>query len=161
MKYLSSFILAACGLVLSPTTAFAQVPTPYVLNTAGATFSNPSWQADISIGEPIITTFSNPTNILTQGLLQPNYTIVTGFVPLNPNASFTVYPNPFTAFFSIESSAKYATILLFDMAGKQVLSSSVCASYQVPQLAAGLYEAVLLDGTENPIARFKIVKITE
>ncbi|MSQ78477.1 MAG: hypothetical protein EXR21_02205 [Flavobacteriaceae bacterium] len=70
MKYLSTFIIAACVLVLSPTTAFAQAPTPYVLNTAGATFSNPSWQADISIGEPIITTFSNPTNILTQASLQ-------------------------------------------------------------------------------------------
>ncbi len=161
MKYFLALFFIAFGMALIPTASQAQAPTPFVLNSAGATISNPSWQADISIGEPIITTFSNPANILTQGLLQPNYNIVTGFVSLNPAASANIYPNPFTDFFNIESSAKYSTLMLFDMAGKQVLSSSASPSYQAPLLAAGLYEAVLIDGTGNPIARFKIVKITE
>ena len=67
--------------------AFAQAPSPSVINSAGGSGSVPSGTNTITvfynIGEPVISTISNGANAITQGFLQPD---IVGIIGLNLTA---------------------------------------------------------------------------
>ncbi len=67
--------------------SFAQTTTPQVINSAGGSGSVSSGTNTIdifyNIGEPMITTITNGSNILTQGFLQPD---IVGIIGLNLTA---------------------------------------------------------------------------
>ena len=67
------FIMLSLGVYSQ---AQAQAPTPQVINSAGGSGSVTSGTNTIdiyyNIGEPIITTINNGSNVITQGFLQPD-----------------------------------------------------------------------------------------
>lgn len=73
--------------------AYSQAPTPQVINSAGGSGSVTSGTNTIdifyNIGEPIITTINNGSNVITQGFLQPDIVGIIGlnFTALSSNES--------------------------------------------------------------------------
>jgi len=98
----------------------AQSITPYVFNTDGATLKGSTVQIEISIGEPITTTLYSANNIISQGLLQPNYNLMTSIYIEEKNITIKYCPNPTTDNIYIETDAVYNNIQIFDMTGKLV-----------------------------------------
>jgi gliding motility-associated-like protein len=87
----------------------AQSSSPSVINSIGGAGNNGSIFIHYSVGEPVIETFSNSTNTITQGFLQPNDVYVAGVFQVSvysgdvscanvndgfiiPNVSFNIGP---------------------------------------------------------------------
>ncbi len=74
----------------------AQMLTPTVIASTGGFSSNANGSLSYTVGEmTMVQTFSNSSNILTQGFQQPDEN-VTGLIDLTRDefGSFVVYPNP-------------------------------------------------------------------
>ena len=71
MKKLGLFVF---GLVLT-TIAFSQTASPELVNSAGDSFTNETYQLDWSIGECITATHSEGDYVITQGFHQESYVI--------------------------------------------------------------------------------------
>lgn len=135
--------------------------SPFVFNTTGTTLNGNNVQFEFSFGEPITTTLTTNTDLMTQGLLQPNYNLMTSIHIEHKNITVNYYPNPTTDNIYIETDAAYHTVQIFDMAGQLVnyhLGQSQKLSFEY--LAAGLYEVVFLDQSGNRVTHFKVSKIT-
>jgi hypothetical protein len=83
---------------------------PEVTSSAGGFFQGTNASLSWTIGECVIETFSNTNYILTQGF-QQSYAEVSTLVE-TPEFDFdiSVYPNPTSDFFWIESSKAYKTL---------------------------------------------------
>lgn len=84
---------------------------------------------------------------------------VMGVSDLNKNVS-TVYPNPVVDTFNVNLSSKFnvnnVSVTVTDLAGRTVKTFSAAASYNVADLAAGVYVVKITDGQNTETK--KIVK---
>ncbi|MEM7373115.1 MAG: T9SS type A sorting domain-containing protein [Bacteroidota bacterium] len=83
-------LLLVVVLALNPFKGLAQE----IIGTAGRSDTVANVIVDFTIGEIMTQTFSNSTNILTQGIHQPVFQIVAIDEELSIIPSFTIYPNP-------------------------------------------------------------------
>lgn len=97
----------------------AQSVTPEVIASAGEHFDNGTTQLSWTLGEVMIDTYDNGSNILTQGFHQTNLT-VTAIDEAVSDIRLNLYPNPTSEFLNIElgNNEKDINIQMYDMSGK-------------------------------------------
>ncbi len=69
MRRIILFLILISGRIVLP----AQSIEPFVINTTGGSGSTGGVSLYFNVGEPVISTISNGTNVITQGFLQPAY----------------------------------------------------------------------------------------
>ena len=140
MKFLTILSLA-----ILPFLGMAQSIEPEVVASAGEHFDNGTTQLSWTLGEVVIDTYDNGTNILTQGFHQTQLT-VTSIEETLADIRMNLYPNPTSEFLNIElgNNEKDINIQLFDMSGKLVHKDVINAydtKYVLPMqsVATGKY----------------------
>ena len=88
MKKLTLFIMAFAFAL----TGFSQSVERSLVSSGGGSYQAGDYQADVSVGEPVIASFVNGSYILTQGY-QQNILIVTD-VEVYAELEFEMFPNP-------------------------------------------------------------------
>jgi len=140
MKFLTIFSLA-----FLPIFGMAQSISPEVIASAGEHFDNGTTQLSWTLGEVVIDTYDNGTNILTQGFHQTELTITSVEETLS-DVRLNMYPNPTSEFLNIElgNNEKDINLQLFDMSGKLIHKDVINAydtKYELPMqsVATGKY----------------------
>jgi hypothetical protein len=160
MKFLTILSLAAL-----PMFGMAQSISPEVIASAGEHFDNGTTQLSWTLGEVVIDTYDNGTNILTQGFHQTQLT-VTSIEETLTDIRLNMYPNPTSEFLNIDLGNNESDIdlQLFDMSGKLVHSDKIearQAQYVLPmnEVATGNYMVRMqsVDGKFNTTR--KVVKV--
>lgn len=123
----------------------AQSISPEVIASAGEHFDNGTTQLSWTLGEVVIDTYDNGTNILTQGFHQTELTITSVEETLS-DVRLNMYPNPTSEFLNIElgNNEKDINLQLFDMSGKLIHKDVINAydtKYELPMqsVATGKY----------------------
>jgi hypothetical protein len=149
----NSILLCA---LLSSATAFSQE----VISSTGDTYSNANGIISFTIGEVIINTGTDGTNILTQGFHQTNWTFV-GLEDFSPNYEVSVFPNPSTNVLTIKTSEfEGVSYNLYDALGQIVIQNKLSGAetmVEVKDLPTGSYSLTLVSNNEN-LKTFKLIK---
>ena len=131
-----------------------------VISSQGDSYSNSNGSIDFTIGEVIINTETDGTNVLTQGFHQTNWNFL-GLEDHVPAYEATIFPNPIGSELNIRTKAfDNVTYTLFDAKGKLVLQnvlSTEQTAIKVDKIAAGSYSLTLNDGAQN-LKTFKLIK---
>ena len=159
MKFLTVFSVAVL-----PMFGMAQSISPEVIASAGEHFDNGTTQLSWTLGEVVIDTYDNGTNILTQGFHQTQLT-VTSVEESLADIRLNMYPNPTSEVLNIDLGNNEIDIelKLFDMSGKLVHQDKIEAyqtQYVVPmsKVATGSYLVQMqsVDGKFN--TTHKVIK---
>ena len=136
MKYIIS--LALCTSFFLGTSTIAQNITPSVINAAGTSQAQVGnvW-FEIAVGEIATSTVGN----ITQGVLQPRYSLTTPTIELAEGQRIHIFPNPTTDVLTIEATKTTVTQLqVIDLSGRLVLvEKNHPLSINVQNLASGGY----------------------
>jgi hypothetical protein len=160
MKFLTTFSLAVL-----PILGMAQSISPEVIASAGEHFDNGTTQLSWTLGEVVIDTYDNGTNILTQGFHQTQLTVTSVEESLS-DVRMNMYPNPTSEFLNIElgNNEKDINLQLFDMSGKLIHKDVINAydtKYVLPMqsVATGNYLVQMqsVDGKMN--STHKVMKV--
>jgi hypothetical protein len=143
------YVLFWCIISLS---VRAQTLSPTILNSSGGTTTVNGINYEYSFGEmTVISTFSSPKLIVTQGLLQTRVDTIAAGIRANelPVPTITVYPNPAQQLICFESEYTAAGKLyyeLVDAAGKLITSKQLTVTagkiketIDIAKLPAGMY----------------------
>ncbi|MCB9185764.1 MAG: T9SS type A sorting domain-containing protein [Flavobacteriales bacterium] len=137
--------LTVLSLVSLPFLSMSQSISPEVIASAGEHFDNGTVQLSWTLGEVMIDTYDNGTNILTQGFHQTELT-VTAIEETLADIRLNIYPNPTSEYLNIElgNNEKDISLQLFDMSGKLVHKDVINAyntKYVLPMqsVATGKY----------------------
>lgn len=135
MKFLTVF-----SFIVLPFWGMAQSITPEVIASAGDHYENGSVQLSWTLGEVMIDTYDNGTNILTQGFHQTELT-VTSVEENLADIRLNLYPNPTSEFLNIDlgNNEKDINLQLFDMSGKLIHKDVINAydtKYVLPMQSA-------------------------
>ncbi|MFM1876289.1 MAG: hypothetical protein RL266_2026 [Bacteroidota bacterium] len=140
MKFLTAFSLAAL-----PLFGIAQSISPEVIASAGEHFDNGTVQLSWTLGEVMVDTYDNGTNILTQGFHQTDLT-VTSIEETLADIRMNLYPNPTSEYLNIElgNNEQNINLQLYDMNGKLIHKDVINAydtKYVLPMhsVATGKY----------------------
>lgn len=143
----------------------AQSISPEVIASAGEHFDNGTTQLSWTLGEVVIDTYDNGTNILTQGFHQTQLTVTSVEESLS-DVRMNMYPNPTSEFLNIElgNNENDINLQLFDMSGKLVHKDVINAydtKYVLPMqsVATGNYLVQMqsVDGKMN--TTHKVMKV--
>ena len=140
MKFLTVF-----SLVFLPFLGTSQSISPEVIASAGEHFDNGTVQLSWTLGEVMVDTYDNGTNILTQGFHQTELT-VTSIERELVDVEMNVYPNPTSEYLNIDlgRNDKDINLQLYDMSGKLIHKDVINAydtKYVLPMqsVASGKY----------------------
>lgn len=134
-----------------------------VLSTQGGSFENVYGKVDFTVGELVISTLGNGSNVLTQGFHQPNL-IISNINDLSSGIKVSVYPNPVLYQLTLSfSELKFGfEIEMLDINGRLVKSKPVSGletQVDVQSLAAGVYMLMLKDEEGNYLKSYQIHKL--
>ena len=140
----------------------AQSIAPDVIASNG---NSSNIQLNWTLGEVMVDTYSNGSNILTQGFHQTNLTITTVEDPNLLDLHVNVYPNPSSDRIIIEVSKSDKNLLLelYDMSGKLVLTETIPAEVNrkelnLSALATSYYLLKMFSNNGEIISTYKIQK---
>ncbi|MBX2941554.1 MAG: T9SS type A sorting domain-containing protein [Cyclobacteriaceae bacterium] len=140
-----------------PCFSYAQFDTPSVPNVIGFELSLKNSLITISIGEPMINTFTSSSSVITQGYLQPILN-----APCQGTA-FTYYPNPAKDHLTIEAlgcDEQIASVQIIDLWGRVIdtVSPKEDNRIELDKLSQGLYvfKVFLKGGTFGSFSAIKI-----
>jgi len=137
----------------------AQNLSPTVVNSSGGVILNSSHSLEWSLGELAVSTLISPTNLLTQGFLQPTTTIV-GTEDLFDENRFSAFPNPVSGWLTLQTDiANIKTVQVHDVLGRLVLQSDFQPLLDVHLLESGTFAVSLFDKQNQLLHCFKISKI--
>ena len=123
-------ILLFIGLIVG-LLSYCQSLLPDVIASSGGNGQNDQVSLNWTIGEPIITTFLNSGNSLTQGFQQGSLTLSTGINKLGLNIEVTVFPNPTTGKLNIKIIDKPGSlwnIEIYDLSGILLYNEKITAN---------------------------------
>lgn len=157
MKYILFFVCS--NLIFA---SFGQSTSPEVLSTAGDHYDNGSIQLSWTLGEPVIQTISDGSNVLTQGFHQTNLSWASTF-ELDETITFNVYPNPVVNQLSVEVSVLElgSTIQLIDSRGRIIFEkviNDLTTIIDFSSLSMGSYHLNLQSINQNLLKTFTIQK---
>ena len=131
-----------------------------VISSQGDSYSNSNGSIDFTIGEVIISTETDGTNVLTQGFHQTNWNFL-GLEDHVPTYEATIFPNPTGSELNILTEACDNVIYtLYDAKGKLVLQnvlSSEQTAINVDRIASGNYSLTLSKKAQN-LKSFILIK---
>ena len=122
----------------------AQSVSPSVVGNAGTFYSNASGQLQWTLGEVMIQTFSASGNIITQGMHQPDYGVLTA-IKNEQHGILSVYPNPVSEQFTIDLAGIKVpvTITIYSNTGDLVYSETISnvnkKTITLRDLSSGMY----------------------
>lgn len=156
-----SFLVCLSLLFSIHVCCFGQV----IVGTAGDTDSLQDVRIAFTIGEPIVTSFSNEDNILTQGFHQPSYQIVSldeGFEI--PTLQVKIYPNPSSDKVHVsmaEEQTQPFQVSLFSQTGTLLLTDQFSQEgiISVAALAEGIYFLQIEVASTHAQVSYKLIKI--
>lgn len=135
-----------------------------VISCGGASATNSGYMLSWTIGEPVVATFTQSSNTLTQGFHQSNL-IVTSISTFGEKAlSIQVYPNPVSDLLYIKSEITDNTLLKYKLStsdGKTILCETMdnpLKQIDLQNFASGLYILTVEDNTGKNIQGFRVVK---
>lgn len=149
---LNKSLLFICLYIGSAEATIAQSNTPSVINASGTSQAQVGnvW-LEIAVGEVATSTVGN----ITQGVLQPRYTLATPTIELAEGQRIHIFPNPTTDILNIEATKTTVTQLqVMDMFGRLLLvEKNHPLSINVQNLASGAYilQIFTAEGT-SPVA---------
>ncbi|MCX6352057.1 MAG: T9SS type A sorting domain-containing protein [Bacteroidetes bacterium] len=135
----------------------AQSLSNQVINSTGGIYQT----LEYSVGEVVITTVSNSSNILTQGFLQPNdTTTVTGVNNVITLGSINYYPNPVIDYLNIKTDkVDIKKIEIIDALGRLIYTSNFSEQILLSTFSKGIYFVRLYNENKTTNYTFKINKI--
>lgn len=146
----------------------AQSITPEVIGTAGEFHNLGNQMVQFTIGEPVVETFENDNQSITQGFHQlyiKNISIVEEIDREELKESLTIYPNPFSAFLTIEKHEKdkITDVIFYDLGGSVLLHRPIFSKGDLQEidtsdLPIGLYCIVFFNKTQI-LTVSKVLKI--
>ncbi|WP_052599954.1 T9SS type A sorting domain-containing protein [Aureispira sp. CCB-QB1] len=146
------------------TYSYAQSLEQFVISSAG-NFSNTSTGTTLSwtVGEPMISTESSNTAILTQGFQQPiDVNPLSVDIKLNQDIRLQVYPNPTSEQITFQKETdKTLKAELFNMLGKSIGHYSITqrqTNISLQHLPSATYLLRIQDLDQQIIKTFKIQK---
>ncbi|RYY55789.1 MAG: T9SS type A sorting domain-containing protein [Chitinophagaceae bacterium] len=152
------FIGIACLTTIAITTQ-----SQSVVNSTGATISNPEFSLEYSIGEISIQTVGNGTGdgivTLTQGLLQPSVKLIDPACEvINDTVQF--FPNPANRMLSVVSLYDWITgYHIYAADGKLVrVATFINNQIDLSNLASAVYFIKLFPGCNNKFRVLKVIK---
>jgi hypothetical protein len=155
-KIIITLTLLSCG------SCYGQSMDQNVIGSSGAEYTGGNASISITVGEVVIETVSNSTNVLTQGFHQPDLA-VSGIQDLSPDISVSVYPNPTISCLTIDMEQVDDNVLveIMDANGKTVHESSVNSKtvIDVDHLASGIYFLNLRNAQNQLLKSFKVQKV--
>jgi hypothetical protein len=143
--------------VISPWFVYAQLDTPSVPNVVGFDLPMGNSSITISIGEPLITTLTSESSVITQGYLQP--------IDKTPcqGVEFTYYPNPATTYLIVEPKGcddQIHSVQIIDLWGRVMDTVTLKEDNKVSlhDLSQGLYvfKVVMKGGTTGNFSAIKV-----
>lgn len=122
------FNAAVILLVCFSVAANAQTVSPNVFSSAGAFSTSSTNSLSYTIGEPMITTLSSSSVILTQGFQQPSLLNVDAVNYINGEKyDIVVYPNPTEGLINVSVKAingKNISLRVFDVLGRDIYATA-------------------------------------
>lgn len=162
MKYLFALLFVPATLC-----AQAQSLTPEVQSSSGDFYSGGGVTLSWTLGEMATETYSNPSNVVTQGFQQPDVT-VTKTEEANAGINVVVFPNPSAEQLNIELTSvasRKMKLELIDINGRLVHTQQTevpagvqTLSMNIASLAAGQYVLRVKDTVKNTQSTYKIQK---
>ncbi|MCW3121190.1 MAG: hypothetical protein JWQ38_682 [Flavipsychrobacter sp.] len=166
-------ILLVPLMLLGAVTIRAQSVGPTAINAAGNSAVIGTNRFDWSVGEmSMVSTFTTPGIIITQGVLQPSEKDHTGVPTTTLSKQLQVFPNPASSVVNISYDAPSSGTLnykLLDMQGRvvtqkalQVKPGTTKEQITIAGLACATYMLSITAGTDNAkeeSASYKIEKI--
>lgn len=134
-----------------------------VIGSFGGEGNVGNMQINYTAGEAFVTTIEKDGSAITQGFHQPNL-VVTAVEETFLPGRVMIFPNPTAAILNIQfADIKLENILvsLFDLAGKNLLTSSVDANTwqtNLSKLPGGYYLLTVTDLENHQINSFKLLK---
>ena len=132
-----------------------------IISTSGDYFENTDASISWTIGESMIDTYSNGTNILTQGFQQSRLTPSTIFELEDAGISVNIAPNPTTDFIHLYiDDFKGVNYQLYDFNGKIIRQADVNTAETMisfSNLSYAVYFLRIMKGTQI-IKTFQIIK---
>jgi hypothetical protein len=137
MKKIILTLLPLAGVAL----VNGQSISPQVIASAGTHYSAGNAQLSWTIGEPIITTVSNGSNIITQGFHQTQLNTVSVEEQTIAGLNVTVFPNPTADVLNINlvNNLKDLQLDLFDMNGKLLQTLKIGSAESNLQISMNEY----------------------
>ena len=133
-----------------------------VVSANGGTATAAGTQISWTIGEPVTTTVSDGSNILTQGFHQSKLTVTAINDIQIAGVEIKVYPNPTSDYVTVHFNkvAEKPVYLLFDLSGRLMEQKNIesnDAKIDMTRYAGGSYILKLNNGRQ-PLQSFKIIK---
>ncbi|MCX6296601.1 MAG: T9SS type A sorting domain-containing protein [Bacteroidetes bacterium] len=152
------------------TNGHSQSVSTSVISCYGNYAVSSSGSLSANVGEPLVATFFNSTNFLTEGFEQPNDLLPLSIHDFSSNdAYFKAYPNPFYNILIVESALfeKDVELRITDITGREIFSiQNSCAFYnkdevqiETGEFKRGVYLLTIIDKeTKTPMKIIKLIK---
>lgn len=164
------FFSCLFAMALSPLVR-GQSITPSVINNSGGSGNIGSNTFEWSVGEIMVNTFTTPSVIVTEGVLQPN--LSTSSIAVSPTIQgISVFPNPANSIVNIQLEAKSEGTLIYrlmDVAGRtineqvsEIKAGTVTRQLDIKHLACANYMLQVfykVPGAQEQSSTFKIQKL--
>lgn len=158
-------------LCISFNTMQAQSLSPFVVSSSGGFYSNSTAQLSFTIAEmTMVTTFTSPNNILTQGFQQIEVSGLSVSEVGNTNPEINVYPNPTKGIFVLSLMVPkpgQSSFKLVNSIGQVILTSDLHYNvgnnhfdFDISELASGIYVCFLDFENSNGIIQHKQYKVS-
>lgn len=151
--------------------ARGQSITPSVINNSGGSGTIGGNTFEWNVGEIMVNTFTTPSLIVTEGVLQPNL-LATGIAATPTIQGISVFPNPANSVVNIQLEARSEGSLVYrlmDVAGRTITEQStevrpgtVSRQVDIRQLACANYMLQVwyrVAGAQEQVSTFKIQKL--
>lgn len=136
---------------------YGQSISPYVINSTGNIISGGGYSLEYSVGEVAVATIEEGGYIITEGVLQPEFAVVSSN-PLKVDEVGRKYIfDRSNSELYIISPDEVRSIEVFDIKGNKVCGASNTTFINLHQLSDGLYLVYYKDHKES-IEYFKLVK---
>jgi len=157
MKF--SYLLGLCFISLIAQHLKAQE----LVGAAGASGTAPVGSLIWSVGEPMTEGYANGSSLLTQGILQPQISIVTEVNELDEVWNLSIYPNPTSSSLLLSASSMFgqANFILTDTRGTIMQNGTIEQKETVIELghlpASTYFLKITLQNAKNKT--FKVNKL--
>ncbi|MBO9698684.1 MAG: T9SS type A sorting domain-containing protein [Sporocytophaga sp.] len=152
MKFIPALALSLISYI-----GYGQSISPSVINSTGNIISGGGFSLEYSVGEVAVSTIGNGNFIVTEGVLQPEFAVVSSNpVKLDAVGPKYIFDRPNSELYII-SSEEISSIEVFDIKGNKVCGTANTTFINLRQLSDGLYLVFYKDHKES-INYFKLVK---
>ena len=144
----------------------AQTLTQKVEASSGGFYQQINGSLQVTMGEPLTESYTNPTAKLYQGFEQGSYSIVSvEELSLFENLNINLFPNPSNGVFKIDIRSDDITIFIInvkDALSKTIISKTIKSNeidlIDLTAFSSSVYYLLISNSDKNYLKTFKIIK---